>query len=490
MTTRRGSAQKEDQESTDVLFSAEQHGIDVIGGGERKGQPLELFWMWAGTNLNVYYIVNGAILISLGLSFVQAILAIAIGSLSFFLLGLTSLQGPDTGTATFAVSKAAYGPNGGSGLSVFNWLTCIGFESSGIALIVLAGLALLAKAGVGSSTGLKVALILVAAAAVMAIPLYGHATVVILQRWIAWLAVPLFIVMAILVAPKVHLGALSKGGSWETLMIGIALVITGGGLSWANCGSDYSRYLPAASSKRAIFWYSSFGGLLPSFLLAVLGAAIATVIKDGSDPIAGLPKALPAGVLVPYLVFVIIATVFGNGVLLYSSGLTLQAIGLRIRRWQCVLIDGIVCTVITFFVVFSSSFNRYYSDFLGLLGLWLAPWIAIYAVDWLLRRGVYDPQSLLASRGGRYWHDGGFHLPGVIAQVVGMVAAALWLNSAAFVGPLSSRSHGSDFSVFMGIVVAGVVYWLLARRTVPTEGQYPRREAANSGKVDPLASTV
>jgi hypothetical protein len=46
----------------------------------------------------------------------------------------------------------------------------------------------------------------------------------------------------------------------------------------------------------------------------------------------------------------------------------------------------------------------------------------------------------------------------------------MWLDDApTYVGPLSSRTHGSDFSIFMGIGVAAAVYWVLARRSVPAE---------------------
>jgi len=39
---------------------------------------------------------------------------------------------------------------------------------------------------------------------------------------------------------------------------------------------------------------------------------------------------------------------------------------------------------------------------------------------------------------------GGVHWPGIIAQAVGMVAAALWLNAySPYVSPLSSRVAGS-----------------------------------------------
>jgi cytosine/uracil/thiamine/allantoin permease len=132
------------------------------------------------------------------------------------------------------------------------------------------------------------------------------------------------------------------------------------------------------------------------------------------------------------------------------------------------------------------SFNHYYTEFLGLLIVWLAPWLAIYAVDWMLRRGRYDAAALVdESSRGRYWRHGGFFLPGVVAQLVGMVAAALWINSMAFVGPLSKVAGNSDFSVFTGLIAGGAVYWLLARRPVRTETQALDEPVAGPSRREP-----
>ncbi len=460
----------------------EKHGIDLIEARERHGRPRDLFGMWFGTNLNIFYIVNGAVVISLGLSFLQSIIAIVLGNLAFLAVGLTSLQGPRTGTSTFAVSKASYGPNGGRGLALLNWVTCVGFEASGLALAVLAVLALFDKAGISSSTGLKVVVILVAAVAQGLLPLWGHALIVAAQRRLAVVFGVLFIVMAALVAPKLKLGSLSHSGPWQDVTLAVALIISAGGLSWANTGSDYSRYLPRESSGKSIFWYSSLGGFVPAVLLEALGAALASVVTSASDPIAGVPEALPSWVADPYLVFAVFTLFAVNTMNLYSSGLTLQAIGVRLARWQCVVLDSVICTGLCFFVIFSGSFNHYYSEFLGLLVVWLAPWIAIYGVDWVLRHGRYDATALVDdSRAGRYWRNGGVHLPGLAAQLVGMIAAALWINSAAYVGPLSKAADGSDFSVFTGIVAAGLTYWALARRSVAQEtATTPHQPAVNN----------
>lgn len=346
----------------------------------------------------------------------------------------------------------------------------MGFEASGLALVVLAALAIFAKAEVSSSTGLKIGIIVVAAAIQGLLPLMGHRLIPAFQRRLAWASTVLFVVMAVLVAPKVHLGAVSKSGTWEDFTLAIALIISGGGLSWANTGSDYSRYLPRRSSAKQIFLYTTISGFVPAVLLEVLGAAIASVVSSASDPIGGIPKALPGWVAVPYLVFAIITLFAVNSIDLYSSGLTLQPLGVHISRWKCVVIDSIICTALCFLVIFSNSFNTYYSDFLGLLILWLAPWFAIYTVDWLLRQGRYDPAALVDETSlGRYWRNGGVFLPGVTAQLLGMAAAAMWIDSTAFVGPLSSVTGGSDFSVFTGLAVAGLAYWLLAGRTVRAE---------------------
>jgi NCS1 family nucleobase:cation symporter-1 len=450
--------------------TVEAHGIDLIPDAERHGRPRDLFGMWLGTNLNVFYLVNGAVVISLGLSFPQAILAIVLGNIAFVAVGIASLQGPATGTSSFAVSRAPFGPNGGRVLAVFNWVTCVGFEASGLALIVLAVLAVLQKVGVHDSVGEKVVVILLAAAVQAVLPLLGHATILKVQRRLAWVSTVLFLVMAVLVAPHVKLGSLGSGHGWEPITLAIALIVSAGGLSWANTGSDYSRYLPRSSSRRQVFWFSTLGGYIPATLLEILGAAVASAVATASDPLSGVPAVLPGWVSIPYLLFVAITLLGVNTIDLYSSGLTLQAIGLHLSRWKCVVLDSVICTALTFFAIFSNSFNTLYTAFLGLLIIWLAPWFAIYAVDAWLRRNRYDAEALLdTSPAGRYWRRSGFSTPALIAQAAGMIAALLWIDATAVVGPLSSATGGTDFSVFAGLIVGGGVYWALAGRTVRGE---------------------
>jgi len=457
----------------------EQRGIDYIPLAERRGKPVDLMWMWAGALFNVEYVVYGALIISFGLSFWQAALVTVIGNLSYLVAGLGSVQGPAAGTSVFAITRAPFGTNGARGVSVFNWITQVGYETEGLALVVLAGLALSAKAGLGASTGLKLALIVIAAAVQLILPLLGHRAMLRFLRMLVVPFVVLFILLAILALPKAHLGA-GSNANWETMLVALALILSSGGYGWVMNANDFSRYLPPDTSRSRIVWAVALGGFVPSTLLCLLGAAVATAVSSASDPISGLPHAFAGWFLIPYLIFVIVQLFAINSMDLYSSGLTLQAIVPKIKRWQCVLIDTAVAGALTAIAVFSNSFNSFLTDFLLFMIVWIAPWVAIFLVDWFLRRGRYDSHSLLNGRTGIYWRQGGIHVPGVVAQLIGMLAAASWLDTTVWKGPLSTATNGADFSVFMGALFGGVVYYLLARRGVSVEKSASAEEADTS----------
>ncbi len=188
----------------------------------------------------------------------------------------------------------------------------------------------------------------------------------------------------------------------------------------------------------------------------------------------GLTAGFPGWFVVPYLVFAIFQLFAINTLDLYSSGVTLQSIVPGLHRIACVAIDTAICLAVAAYAIFSSRFYSLLSDFLLFIILWLGPWCAIYLIDSYLRKNRYDSESLLNERGGRYYRNGGFHWPALVAQALGMGAAALWLNAfSPYVGPLASRlggPFGSDFSVFIGLIVGGLAYLLLAGRSVRAEG--------------------
>jgi NCS1 family nucleobase:cation symporter-1 len=464
------------------LATVEQRGIEHVPPQARWGKPSALFWMWAGAVWNVEFVVYGALaVVVFGLSFAQAVLVILIGNLFYLLTGLASLQGPEAGTTTFVISRASFGPDGNRLPSFFNWVTQVGFEIEGIALIVFAAILLASKAGFTAGAAAKVIFLILAVLIQAVLPALGHAAVLKVLRWLAVPFVILFAVMAALTTSKVNLHAVHHGASWGALTIFLALVISAGGLGWTENANDYSRYLPPTASRRRIVLAVALGGAIPSALLEILGAAVATGVPGAITP-NGLVAGFSSWFVWPYLVFAIVQLFAINTLDLYSSGVTLQSLVPRLKRLHCIAIDTVICGAFAAYAVFSSHFYSLLSDFLLFIILWLGPWCAIYLVDSYLRRNRYDYAGLLDERGGRYYRHGGFHWPAIIAQVLGLAAAALWLNAyPPYVGYLASRIGGplgSDFSVFLGLIVGGLVYWLLAGREVRAEGQAALGQAA------------
>jgi nucleobase:cation symporter-1, NCS1 family len=450
----------------------EHRGIEHVPLSTRWGRPSNLFWMWAGAVWNVEFVVYGGLaVVVFGLSFAQAVVIILIGNLFYVLTGLASVQGPRAGTTAFAISRAPFGPNGNRLPSFFNWVTQVGFEIEGIALIVLAAIALTTKAGFMAGTPAKVIFIIIAVAIQAVLPLLGHAAVLSVLRWLSIPFVVLFVVMAIITTSKVNLHVPPHGAGWGALLVFLALVVSAGGLGWTENANDYSRYLPPSTDPRRIVIAVALGGAIPSALLEILGAAVATGVPAATS-ITGLTAGFPGWFVVPYLVFAIVQLFAINTIDLYSSGVTLQSLVPKLHRIACVMIDTVVCGAFAAYAVFSSKFTTLLADFLLFIIVWLGPWCAIYLVDAWLRRNRYDTGALLNERGGLYYRSGGVHWPAIIAQAVGMVAAALWLNAySPYVSPLSSRVGGSDFSVFMGLFFGGISYWLLARRQVRAEAE-------------------
>ncbi len=466
------------------LTAIEQRGIEHIPHADRWGKPSGLFWMWAGAVWNVEFVYYGAIaVVFLGLSFAQALLIIVLGNVAYVLTGLASVQGPKAGTTTFAISRAAFGPKGNKLPSFFNWITQVGFEIEGIAFIVFAAIVLMAKAGFTAGTAAKIVFVIVAVAIQAVLPTLGHAAVLKVLRWLAIPFIVLFAVMAGLTAAKANLHAVPHGAGWGMMLVFLALVISAGGLGWTENGNDYSRYLSSSTSSKRIVLAVALGASIPSVLLEILGAAVGTAVPAAATSPTGLVAGFQSWFVVPFLIFAILQLFAINTLDLYSSGVTLQSLIPRLKRIHCVAIDTVVCGVIAAYAVLSSSFFGLLTGFLLYIILWLAPWCAIYLVDSWLRRNQYDHDALLTERSGRYFRTGGVHWPAIVAQVTGGVAAYLWLNASsggvlASRGPLSSRADGSDFSVFIGLIVGGLVYYVLAARQVRADGEATPQSAA------------
>ena len=484
----------------DQAFHLERRGIDYIPLAERWAKPRDVGAMWAGASVQVEYLIYGAILMTFGFTFAQALVIIVVGNLSYFLLGLCSLQGPQTGTTVFGINRASFGPNGSRLISLFNWLTQIGFEIKGLILIVGAAMVLAIKAGFSPGDPAKAAFVVLAIVIQGVLPFLGHATIL---KTLRVLVVPFVVIFAVLLGfavphATVH-GAGGGGASWQVWMEGLAFTIALSGLGWTESGNDYSRYCRPDTSRKGIVGWVFLGTAAPQTLIMALGATVATFLTGIGAANHGhgalYPFAhqsfIPAWFVDVFLVFAILQLFAVNSLDMYSSGVTLQALGLKVKRYQAVLVDCVIAFAVTMYAVFNSSFTAYLQDFVDVVIVWIAPWSAIYLVDWWLRRTRYVPSELQRTdRGGLYYRHGGINWAAIVAQFVGMYAAisALsatfslprWLNPITY-ATRDAAGAGADFSIFLGMGVGGLLYLALGWKGV--KAQADRQDQLLAGAV-------
>ena len=104
----------------------------------------------------------------------------------------------------------------------------------------------------------------------------------------------------------------------------------------------------------------------------------------------------------PFLVAAVLSLVSGAVLGIYSSGLTLLSLGVRIPRPAAAFVDGVILTIGTIYVVFfAENFLDPFQSFLITLGVPLAAWAGIMIADIASRRRDYD-EAALFDRTGRY----------------------------------------------------------------------------------------
>jgi NCS1 family nucleobase:cation symporter-1 len=269
-----------------------------------------------------------------------------------------------------------------------------------------------------------------------------------------------------------HLHAGSPA-SFPLVILGLAVAFSESGISWTANAPDFSRYLPRETSRPRHIIAVCVGAGIPMTLLMILGAAVVTISPASSDPIGGLPQVFPSWFVVPYLLFAIVQLLAVNTLDLYSSGVTLMALGLRVTRVQAVAIDTVLCAGVTAIALFSSSFYHFVTDMVLFVMVWLAPWTAVFIVDFLLRRGRYDSGALHSSGSGPYWARNGFRPAAFIALAAGIVVSLLRIDTTVYAGPIANALGGADLSIPAGFAVTALVYWALARTSVPAEAAAP-----------------
>ena len=458
----------------------ERAGIEIIPESERTAKPRDLFWPWFAANVSVFGMSYGSFVLGFGISFWQATIVAVIGIVvSFLLCGLIAIAGKRGSAPTMVLSRAAFGVQGQKVPGIVSWLTSIGWETFLAIMAVLATATVITQlGGDGDSIALRVVATVIVAALIVAASVLGYHTIMKMQSVLTWITGAVTILYVVLAAPSIDLAAVMArpDGGIGQVIGALVMVMTGFGLGWINIAADWSRYQKRTASDGAIVAWNTIGGSIAPVLLVIFGLLLAGSDDElsaaiAADPIGALATILPLWMLIPFLLTAVLALVSGAVLGIYSSGLTLLSLGIRIPRPSAAAIDGVILTIGTVYVVF------FYNDFLGpfqsfliTLGVPLASWAGILIADILRRKKNYDDEALFDSR-GRYgawdWISIGTM---VVASVIGwgfvlngFAEAAPWNNWQGYllglVGGVDGDWAYANLGVFFALVLSFVFTW-------------------------------
>ncbi len=450
----------------DVFGKIESSGIEAIPAGERHGRPRELAFLWAGAFVNYASLFTASLLTTYyGLGVWDGLAATTLGTVAAaVVLGLLSNTGPRSGQPQIVFTRGIFGLRGsylGAALTLF---LAVGWFAVDCVIAAQAGAQLV---GAGGNRLVTFGFVLMVAVISVAVAVYGHQTIKVLETYGAIVFAALSAALFLFLAPQFHWGQgpTASGADYPgALVLGFmtcfALVA-----SWYPFASDYSRYLPAASSTRAVTWWPVVGVTLPMLLLGLFGLLLPTIdakLAAGQGVLAVISSHAPAWVAIPFFLFVVAGEVWANYLDVYTAGLVSLAMGIRLQRWQTALGCGIFGTALAAYAVLVSDFHLAYEDFLILTYLWAQAWAAVVLLSFFVFEGRARPAA------------------GLVAWLAGTAASLLFVNyqnlfgnvlvkTSFFNDGLVGTLHGADLSGLVSILVAAAVY-LVARRFWPQIG--------------------
>ena len=454
----------------------ENRHIDQIPPGARHGKPWHQFVFWFGGNINVFNVVLGAVVVLIGLTFWQALAAIAVGALiGALLIALHATQGPRLGVPQSIQSRGQFGFYGSAFMFPAVLLINVGF----IAACLVIGAQ--AMTGVTSALTIPEWIVILAVPSVV-IGIFGY-------RWIHWVmqatAVVVGVALVIILAQGLRYGVLpARETTWARptsglFLAGVALLVIDL-LSYGPLVSDYTRYLPAATSGRRLFWGIYGGSVLATFCSCAVGAYLAALLP-ALGPVGAIGKVSGSWALV----IMAVSLIDSNTVNAYTGAFQILAFGGMWRRFKaeslivrlvpfvCVMAAGVVTAYLGY-----RSFVTNLTNFLDVLLVIFIPWSAVNLADYfLVRRGRYDVASFFTADGAY----GRFAWRGLLAYTAGLAAEWPFVSQPDFTGPLVRTLGGADISWLVGWFAAAIAYLLLVALTPSTARLITRQHRQDKG---------
>src|SRR5215813_13868213 len=433
----------------------EPGGAEYIPLSERHGKPLQQFWTWVSPNMEFATVFVGFIGVwFFGLNFWMTTLAIVLGTaLGSLSMATLATRGPLFGVPQMVLSRIGFGFLGNilpAGINAvvagIGWFA-VNSVSGAFALNALLG------------WNTKVCLLIIVVLQV-AVAFFGHNFVHMFERWAFPFLVVVFAIASVVILAKAHPSAHatnSLGGFLIT--VGAAFGYAAG---WNPFASDYTRYLPPDTNRRATGWWAALGVFASCIVLEIVGAAAATITnlnKYLDNPTAGFTSHLATPLADVTLLAIALGAICANALNVYSGSMSFLALGVKLPLSLRRAIVAIVFGIAGFFLALSglSDAGTKYNNFLLVIAYWIGPWLGVFFADQFLRRGK-QVDGLLFDRKHNPW-------AGVAAMAIA-IGVSIWLfaNQTDYLGlvPRHYPAFG-DLTFDVGFVLAALLYAVFFR---------------------------
>jgi purine-cytosine permease-like protein len=383
------------------------------------------------------------------------------------------------------LSRAVFGVKGNIVPGFMSYLVFVGWETVLVSLATLATGTIFMRIGDIDRNLAMVIGFAVAVSLTMYGGVLGHKVIMRLQKYLTLVTSFATLIYIVLTFDEVSWDKVSAvpAGNAQAFIGALIFGITGIGLGWVNTAADYSRYLPRTTSSKSVVGWTVLGASIVPIILVTYGAALSGSDPKLSeaiamDPIGALTALLPTWYLAFFALIAILGLVGGAILDLYSSGLTLLAIGVPIKRHIAALFDGAIMLVGSIYLVWiADNFFYPFQGFLITLGVPIATWSAIFVTDVLLRKRAYSEADLY-SASGKY---GGWNKRSLSIMAVGTFIGwgfvtntfASWLSWQGYLLFIIGGKEGpwayANVGVIFALLVGFLGHLLLARNRVKSQ---------------------
>lgn len=439
-----------------IQYNLEARGVQRVEPHETHAKSwkdfLQAFLLWVSVNLAAVNITLGMLAPTVyALSFKDAALCAVFGSLLGSLaVAYIATWGPISGNRTMIFARYTFGWWPSKLIVLLNLIVLLGYS---LIDLVVAG-QLLNAVSANGSLSVVVGIIIVAIIG-WVITTFGIEIFHIYMRY-AWLPQ--------LIAVSILYGVSASHFDLATPSMGDPRTITGNRLSffslclsaaitYAGGAADFFVYFPPSTPRLPLFAASLLGLVLSFTFALVIGIGLASAIPSNAAYAAAYQSGQgnllvegfsSLGHFGKFLGVVIALGLIANLIApTYSSGIDFQILGRaaqKVPRFIWNTFGVIIYTVCA--LAGRNSLSEIFTNFLALMGYWVAIWIAI----------TIEEQVIFRRRRGYEWTEWNQQeklpvgIAALVAFLVGWAGAILCMAQVWYIGPIAKEvgEYGAD----------------------------------------------